>query len=797
MKRKCMVIVSVIILGVSLFTGYIKMQNEESTNQDKSLIGAWNFNEEYGEEILNSITAQTSTVHYVYNRKNAGALYKEPSDPLWNVKGVKQGCLLFDGYSTYIEEEGFEMPSEAVTISLWVAPRAFEWGDEGKLSSFVSQGDKGKEAGIQFGMYRHGSWSLQLGVGNDESSEWIEIWDNDHPLPKNKWSYIVATYDTKVAKASLYMNGELINEMEYSDCIEKGILPCDNVFTIGKTTNNVRLGSIFDLNMYNGLMDELEIYNYSLNEEEIRDKYTKVVTSNENGIPNIDEKDIALDPSLLATDRYRPQYHAMPGGYWMNEPHAPFYYNGKYHLFYQHNPFGPFWHQIHWGHWVSDDMVNWENVQVALSPTKGDITPDGVWSGSACYDKEGVPVLFFTAGNDSKSPNQSVGMARPKNPNDPYLLEWEIYNSIIVEQQEGQGDFGEFRDPFVWWDEQSNQYYMLVGSGTNTAKGGTALAYSSTDLLTWDFHGNFYESDYSQYTMLGEHWELPLVLPVTSIDGKIKKDIFLISPHGAGADVEVYYWLGEFDRENIRFIPEQDKPQLIDYGDGIFTGPSGMVDPVTGRTILFTIAQGKGKSSLQDYFSGWAHTAGLPISLYLNKNGQVNIKPIEETMLLRKDKLLSLNKVSLEKANKMLTNIEGDMLEIILSIENNKATEYGIKVRKGLQNEEYTTIYYSEVMKELVLDDSNSTIKGTKLGIRTAKIEKQKELINIHIFLDRSLIEIYGNNIASITSRIYPSLATSMGIELFSNGEIEINKLEIFSMNTVFTDKVKQPFYPN
>lgn len=789
--KKINLLIAASILLLNVLSG---CTTKNETFESDDLVAAWNFNEGSGEEVFNTVTTQASHVNYVYNRKNAAALYKEPSDPLWNTKGVEEGCLLFDGYSTYIEDEGFVMPAEAITISLWVVPRAFEWGDEGKLSSFVSQGDKRKVAGVQFGMFRHGAWSLQLGVGNDNSNKWIELWDNNHPLPKNEWSYVVATYDMKEAKACLYMNGELINETTDPAFIGKAIRPCDNTFTIGKTTNNVRLGTIFDTNMYNGLMDELEIYNRVLSQEEIQKKYD-IVSSGSIGIPDLEYEDIALDPSLLATDRYRPQFHAMPGGFWMNEPHAPIYYNGKYHLFYQHNPFGPFWHQIHWGHWVSDDMVNWENVQVALSPTEGDITPDGVWSGSACYDKDGVPVLFFTAGNDSKSPNQSVGMARPKNPEDPYLSEWVINDSFIVEQHEGEGDFGEFRDPFVWWDEESERYYMLVGSGTNTYNGGTALAYSSTDLLNWNYHGNFYESDYSQFTMLGEHWELPVVLPVTSKDGRIRKDILIISPHGAGADIEVYYWLGEFDRENVRFIPEQEAPQIMDYGDGIFTGPSGMVDPVTGRTILFTIAQGKGKSSLQDYYSGWAHTAGLPVSLYLDEVGKLNFEPIEEVSLLRKDSLISLIEVSVDEVNRKLSSVQGDMLEIVLLMENSNATEYGIKVRKGTDNAEYTSIYYSEANKQLVLDDSNATIDGNKLGIRSAKIDKRDNQVSIHVFLDRSLIEIYGNDMTSITSRIYPSLASSMGIELFSDGKVIINKLDIYSMNAIFTDEVKQPYY--
>lgn len=766
-------------------------------DESDSLIAHWTFDEGTGEHIQEQVSSEQQHITYVFNEQNQPLLYKPASNPLWKEEGVVDGALLFDGYSTYIETEDFTMPSDTLTISAWVAPRAFEWGDQGLLSAFVSQANKQSKQGIVFGMYRHGTWGLQLGLGNDLISEWVEIWDDGHPLPKYEWSHVTATYNAEEGKATLYLNGEKINEQVFEQHVGKPIRISNEVLTIGKHNNNTRVVGVFDVNMFNGIMDELRIYNTDLSDEEVADLFRGDLASYGDNIPAIDYETIRIDPNIYAGDRYRPQFHAIPPGHWMNEPHAPLYYNGKYHLFYQHNPFGPFWHQIHWGHWVSDDMIHWENVKEAISPEADDLSPDGIWSGSATLDHDGNPVIFTTAGNDSASPNQRVALYKPVDLNDPYLLEWEAHPEPVIVQEQGQGDFGEFRDPFVWKDEHKDVWYLLNGSGTNNNNGGTALIYSSTDLYNWEYHGNVYESDYSKYKFLGEHWELPVLLPVQSEDGSIQKQIFMISPHGAGANVEVYYWLGQFDTETMRFIPEHEEPRLLDYGGGFFTGPSGFVDPKTGRTIVFTIAQGLNRNSWEDYYSGWAHTVGMPVSLYLDgQTGELRFAPIEEVENARKATLLSISDTTLEEANAMLSDIQGDTLQIIVKAEVPADSEFGIKVRRDPNDLEFASIAYDEAQKQLSLDRLNSSLEKSGLGIRHATLELENGEIALNIVLDRSLLEIYVNDEVSMTSRLYPTLGTSMGVALFgTESDITIKQLDVYEMGSVYTSETVPPYY--
>src|SRR5246127_1026827 len=86
----------------------------------------------------------------------------------------------------------------------------------------------------------------------------------------------------------------------------------------------------------------------------------------------------AANASLdIAHDPLRPEYHLLPPHNWMNDPNGPIWWKGKFHLFYQLNPQGPVWGDMHWGHAASTDMLHWRHEPVALSPTPGGPDSEG------------------------------------------------------------------------------------------------------------------------------------------------------------------------------------------------------------------------------------------------------------------------------------------------------------------------------------------------------------------------------------------------------------------------------------
>ncbi|MGV7117537.1 GH32 C-terminal domain-containing protein [Paenibacillus kyungheensis] len=745
-----------------------------------------NFDEGTGKKALEKVTNIEHDVNYVFNN----ARYMDSKDPRWTSRGVKGGALLFDGYSNDIQIQAKDTVAvnDALTIEAWVAPRSYEWGDGNKLSTIVNQSNPDKAEGFALGMYRHGTWSMQLGIGG----QWVQVWVKDHPLEKYKWNYVTATFDKTEGIIKLYLNGKQVASQATPANVP--ITPSSADLVIGKNNNPVELAGLFSFNMFSGLIDELKLYNKALTSQEILAEYESVKTLHGGNIPTIPNGDIDEDPAVFDGDQHRPQYHAMPPQNWMNEAHAPIYFNGKYHLFYQHNPQGPFWHQIHWGHWVSDDMVHWENVRPALAPEAGSLDPDGAWSGSAAYDREGNPVLFYTAGNDALSPNQRTALAKPANLADPNLEKW-VKHPTPVTEQNGKGIPNEFRDPFVWYDKETDKWYQLVTSGIKDFSSGTALVYVSDDMYNWEYKGPLYESDRTRYPELGTVWELPVLLPIGKNSAGKEKYIFIINPHekpehvapanDVQRDVEVFYWIGTWDREHFKFIPDQEAPSKLDVGDGYLTAESGMVTP-DGRTVIYSMVQNV-RTPQAEYQAGWAHNLALPISLSLDSKDQLQIKPIEELQSLRGAKVVDFKNKNLQAANQAIQSVKGDMLEIVMEIDPKESQKFGIKVRRSDKGEEETLIYYDKTNGTFNVDRNKSSVDPDVRvdGIQGGYVDLDGENLKLHIFLDRSVIEAFANDKKKLTTRVYVGRYDSLGLQVWADQDIQVKSMEVWNMNAL------------
>ena len=341
-------------------------------------------------------------------------------------------------------------------------------------------------------------------------------------------------------------------------------------------------------------------------------------------------------------DRDRPRWHFLPPRHWMNEPHGIVHHRGRHHLFYQRNELGPFWGEISWGHAVSTDLVRWTDVGHALAPWDTDCAPDGVWSGSSAFTDDGVPLLFFTAGDMRDTPNQRTAIARPLDLDDPDLRQWSASAPVTTAHQAvaGLAQAGltmlpdEFRDPFVW--REAGSWFQLVGAGIE-GRGGTALLFRCDDAepTNWTFVGPLAIGDAVSRPDTGVMWELPVLVPVGSGDDGRPRHALIVTPwwpvpteHSL---LHAWYWVGTWDATTATWTPEHPEPRDLDHG-GWLTGVTSSLHP-DGRTLLWSITQDL-LGDEEHRRRRWAGSAGVPLQVRY-ADGDLEVAPIDEIATLR------------------------------------------------------------------------------------------------------------------------------------------------------------------
>ncbi len=258
----------------------------------------------------------------------------------------------------------------------------------------------------------------------------------------------------------------------------------------------------------------------------------------------------ALSAQTLFKEKYRPQYHFTPDKNWTNDPNGLIYYNGEYHLFFQHNPFGNQWGHMSWGHAVSSDLIRWKELAVAI-PEEGNV---GIFSGSAVMDP------FFTSGfgkEKGKAPMVAIYTADVPNSNQSQHIAYSLDSGRTFTKFSGNPvlDLGQkdFRDPKVFWHQPTQKWVMSVMLPLEKK----VQFYSSKTLKAWNLMSSFGPAGDTSGI-----WECPDLfrVPVDGAPGK-HKWVFMMSP-----SPYMQYFIGEFD--GTKFINESNPSRIFrpDYG---------------------------------------------------------------------------------------------------------------------------------------------------------------------------------------------------------------------------------------
>jgi fructan beta-fructosidase len=286
-------------------------------------------------------------------------------------------------------------------------------------------------------------------------------------------------------------------------------------------------------------------------------------------------------------EKHRPQFHFSPPAHWMNDPNGMVYFEGEYHLFYQHYPDSSVWGPMHWGHAVSADLVHWENLPIALYPDSlGYIfSPWSIGTTPVAWVKNGQPplVAVFTYHNAEgekagRNNYQTQGIAYS---NDKGRTRTKYARNPVV----ADPGIRDFRDPKVRWDEGTKQWLMVLAA-QNQVK-----FYRSSDLKNWQHLSDFGK----QWGGHGGVWECPDFFPMKVGNTAQTKWVLLlnINPGGPNGGSGTQYFVGSFDGKSFHLddtfarAVANEKAVWLDYGRDNYAGVTWSDVPEADGRRLF------------------------------------------------------------------------------------------------------------------------------------------------------------------------------------------------------------------
>ncbi|HEV2381904.1 MAG TPA: glycoside hydrolase family 32 protein [Terriglobia bacterium] len=485
-------------------------------------------------------------------------------------------------------------------------------------------------------------------------------------------------------------------------------------------------------------------------------------------------------------ESFRPQFHFTPAKNWMNDPNGLVFYKGEYHLFYQHNPFGNLWGHMSWGHAVSPDLVHWRHLPVAIPERNGVM----IFSGSAVVDWQNSS--GFCKSSDPRDPSCLVAIytgatAGRQNQNLAYSNDrgrtWTGYaHNPVVDLQRA-----DFRDPKVFWYKPAQRWVMVAALPPQHK----VRFFGSLDLRHWTAL-----SDFGPAGAVGGVWECPdlFELPLEGQPGETRWVLSVnLNPGGVAGGSGDQYFVGRFD--GVRFENENPPDTILwaDYGKDFYASTSfSDVPPADGRRIWM------------GWLDNWEYAAALPTNpwrgamtiprrLTLRRFGagiRLVQQPVAELRALRGRHLAVVNQ-SAADANQALQagGVKGQALEIQAEIKPGGATDFGFRVRKGASEE--TVVGVDLGKSQLFVDRTGSGGAGLPAGFggrQTCPLETSGgQPVRLHIFVDRSSVEVFANDGQGVISDlIFPS-AASQEIEFYSRGgQAQVLRLDTWNLKSAW-----------
>lgn len=484
-------------------------------------------------------------------------------------------------------------------------------------------------------------------------------------------------------------------------------------------------------------------------------------------------KELKMSDSFDMTNKemFRPVYHHTPVYGWMNDPNGMFYKDGVYHLYFQYNPYGSVWGNMHWGHSTSTDLMHWNFEGCAIVPDAW----GAIFSGSCVVDhnntagfgKDAVIAFYTSAKASPWGDVQSQSMAYSLD-NGKTFTKYEG-NPILTSSER------DFRDPKVFWYAPGKHWVMMLAVGQHME------IYSSANLKEWKKESEF-------GAMQGAHggvWECPDLVEIPVEGTREKKWVLIcnLNPGGLFGGSAAQYFVGSFDgKKFVNESPTQTK--WMDWGKDNYATVTWNNAP-DGRCIAL------------GWMSNWQYANNVPTRQYRSANtlardlslyrlgAELYLKstPSKETKKARGEKVsISSFKVS-GKHEVTLFNDGQGAYEIEMVIQNAGASKIGL----ALLNEkgEKVDMYYDLNRKQFVMDRSESGIVDFSRdfpAVTVAPVNADKEL-TLRLFVDCSSVEAFGEDGKFVmTNLVFPSVPYGkMSFEADKNG-YAVKSLNVYKL---------------
>jgi fructan beta-fructosidase len=467
-------------------------------------------------------------------------------------------------------------------------------------------------------------------------------------------------------------------------------------------------------------------------------------------------------------ETYRPQFHFSPEYGWMNDPNGMVYLDGEYHLFYQYNPYGTKWQNMHWGHAVSTDLNSWTYLPTAIAPD----SLGAIFSGSAVIDvnntagfgKNAMVAIYTSAG---RVQSQSIAYSTDKG------RTFTKYEGNPVIPNPGIPDF---RDPKVFWHNESNQWIMSLATKQ------TITFYGSANLKSWTRLSEFGDG-------IGSHggvWECPDLVSL-DYNGKTKWVLIVsINPGGPNGGSATQYFIGDFDGKTFR-ADALPYPLWMDYGRDNYAG-------VTWSNI----PENDGRKIFMGWMSNWDYANNVPThnfrsamtvarELKIANNGKhlvVSNYPVAETRTLRASE--SAKKDVVVEKEVVLSNLldkNKGTYEIEMTLKPQNAGIFGFMLQNSKNEElefrfDMTTGFFSIHRHKSGLVD----FEGRFAAGMNAPLVK-KDAYKVRLLVDKASAEIFINEGELALTTIFFPTEVMNKLKFYTNeGKFSAEHIKIYQI---------------